>query len=68
MKISPLTTLVLAIAVGIAGAVAVVMFQSVVADVVGGLTALVALAMVIKSTLRLAGELEALDDSASRRL
>ena len=56
MHISPVTTLLLAIAVGVAGAVAVVIFGSVVADVVGGAIGLVALAVVTRTTLRLAGE------------
>ncbi len=68
MRISPLIILVLAIAVGIAGAVVVVILHSLVADVVGGVAVLVALAAVIKSTLRLTGELEAPDDRASRPL
>lgn len=68
MKISPLIILVLAIAVGIAGAVVVVIFHSVLADVVGVVAVLVALAAVIKSTLRLTGELEAPDEPASRPL
>jgi hypothetical protein len=38
-----------------------------VADVVGGFAALVALAVVIRSTFRLAGELGAPDDPASQR-
>jgi hypothetical protein len=64
---SPLTTLISAIAVGVAGAVVVVLIQSVVADVVGGFAALVALAVVIRSTFRLADELGAPDDPASQR-
>ena len=56
MHISPVTTLLLAIAVGVAGAVAVVIFGSVVADVVGGAIGLVALAVVTRTTIRLAGE------------
>lgn len=68
MKISPLIILVLAIAVGIAGAVVVVIFHSVLADVVGVVAVLVALAAVIKSTLRLTGELEAPDEPGSRPL
>jgi hypothetical protein len=56
MHSSPVTTLLLAIAVGVAGAVAVVIFQSVVADAVGGALGLAALAVVIRSAIQLAGE------------
>jgi hypothetical protein len=56
MHISPITILLVAIAVGVAGAVAVVIFDSVVADALGGAVGLVALAVVIRSTIQLAGE------------
>lgn len=56
MHVSPITILLLAIAVGVVGAVAVVIFDSVVADVLGGAIGLVALAVVIRSTIQLAGE------------
>jgi uncharacterized membrane protein len=56
MHISPITILLVAIAVGVAGAMAVVIFDSVVADALGGAVGLVALAVVIRSTIQLAGE------------
>jgi len=56
MHISAITILLVAIAVGVAGAVAVVTFDSVVADALGGAVGLVALAVVIRSTIQLAGE------------
>jgi hypothetical protein len=56
MHISPITILLLAIAVGVVGAVAVVAFDSVVADAIGGALGLLALAVVIRSTIQLAGE------------
>ena len=56
MHISAITILLVAIAVGVAGAVAVVVFDSVVADTLGGAVGLVALAVVIRSTIQLAGE------------
>jgi uncharacterized membrane protein len=56
MHISAITILLVAIAVGVAGAVAVVIFDSVVADALGGAVGLVALAVVIRSTIQLAGE------------
>ena len=64
MHISAVTILLLAIAVGVAGAVAVVVFDSVVADALGGAVGLVALAVVIRSTVQLAGEGPE-DDTAS---
>ena len=64
MHISAITILFLAIAVGVAGAVAVVIFDSVVADALGGAVGLVALAVVIRSTIQLAGEGPG-DDTAS---
>jgi hypothetical protein len=67
MHSSPVTDLLVAIAVGVAGAVGVVIFDSVVADVVGGVLGLGALAVVIRSTIRLAGE-SADDDTASHSL
>jgi len=56
MHISAITILLVAVAVGVAGAVAVVVFDSVVADALGGAVGLVALAVVIRSTIQLAGE------------
>ena len=64
MHISAITILLVAIAVGVAGAVAVVIFDSVVADALGGAVGLVALAVVIRSTIQLAGEGPE-DDTAS---
>jgi hypothetical protein len=64
MHISAITILLVAIAVGVAGAVAVVVFDSVVADALGGAVGLVALAVVIRSTIQLAGEGPE-DDTAS---
>jgi hypothetical protein len=55
MHISPITILLLAIAVGVVGAVGVVAFDSVVADAIGGALGLLALAVVIRSTIQLAG-------------
>ena len=63
---SPVKRLLLSIPVGIAGAVAVVIFQSVVADVLGGVVAIGALIAVISSTFRLAGDAGAPDDESSR--
>ncbi len=65
MNLSPFTTLFLAIAVGVAGAVAVVTFDSVVADAVGGALGLAALAVVTRSAIQLAGE-AADDETASQ--
>jgi hypothetical protein len=62
---SPLTTLFLAIPVGVAAAVAVVILDSVVADAFGGALALAALAVVVRSAIRLAGEYPS-DDTASQ--
>jgi hypothetical protein len=68
MRMSPVTTLFVATALGIAAAVAVVVFHSVVADVVGGVVALAALAAVIRAAIQLAGEFGAPpDDPVSRR-
>ena len=53
----PVKTLPLGIAVGVAGAAAVVILQTVVADVVGGALAIVALIAVTWSAIRLAGEM-----------
>jgi hypothetical protein len=53
---SSVRTLLLAIAFGDAGAVAVVAFHSVAADAVGGAVAICALVVVISSTIRLAGD------------
>lgn len=64
MHISAITILLVAIAVGVAGAVAVIVFDSVVADALGGAVGLVALAVVIRSTIQLAGEGPE-DDTAS---
>jgi hypothetical protein len=65
MHTSPITILFLAIAVGVVGAVAVVVFDSVVADVIGGALGLLALAVVIRSTIQLAGGEGPEDDTAS---
>jgi hypothetical protein len=67
MHASPITILLVAIPVGVAGAVAVVIFGSVVADAVGGALGLTALAAVIWSAIQLAGESPD-DDTASQRL
>jgi len=56
---SPARTLPLAIAVGVASAVAIVAFQSAVVDAVGGALAIAALIVVTRSAIRLAGEAEA---------
>ena len=64
MHTSPITILLLAIAVGVAGAVAVVIFDSVVADAVGGALGFAALAIVIRSAIQLAGDPG--DDTASQ--
>jgi hypothetical protein len=56
MHASPITILLAAIVVGTAGAVAVVIFDSVVADALGGAIGVVALAVVIRSTIQLAAE------------
>ena len=66
MHTSPITILLVAIAVGVAGAVAVVIFDSVVADAVGGALGLAALAVVIRSAIQLAGESPRDDDPASQ--
>jgi hypothetical protein len=63
MHTSPVTILLVAIAVGVAGAVAVVIFDSVVADAVAGALGLAALAVVIRSAIQLAGDPG--DDTAS---
>jgi hypothetical protein len=65
MHTSPITILFLAIAVGVVGAVAVVIFDSVVADAIGGALGLSALAVVIRSTIQLAGGEGPDDDIAS---
>ena len=59
---SPITTLLLAISVGVAGAVTVVIFQTLMADVVGGALAIVALFAVTWSAIRLAGDVGGPDD------
>jgi hypothetical protein len=56
---SPARTLPLAIPVGVAGAVAVVIFQNTLADALGGALASVALIAVTWSAIRLAREAEA---------
>jgi hypothetical protein len=63
---SPLTTLLLAIPVGVASAVAVVILDSVVADALCGALALAVLAVVVRSAIRLAGEYPSDDRTASR--
>jgi hypothetical protein len=65
MQLSPISAIVVAIAMGVAGAVAVVIFDSVIADAVGGALAVAALAVVIRSTIRLAGDVPG-DDTASQ--
>jgi hypothetical protein len=65
MNVSPFITLFLAIAVGVAGAVAVVIFDSIVADAAGGAIGLAALAVVTRSAIQLAGEVVD-DDTASQ--
>jgi hypothetical protein len=62
---SPLKTLPLGVAVGVAGAAAVVVFQSVVADAVGGALAIVALIAVTWSAIRLAGDIGAPHDEST---
>jgi hypothetical protein len=59
---SPVKTLLLSIAAGVAGAVAIVIFQSIAADVVGGALAIAALVAVIWSTIQLAGDVGTPDD------
>jgi hypothetical protein len=66
MHPSPVISLILASAIGVAGAVAVVICDAVLADVVGGAVALVALAVVTRSAIWLAGEGGAPDDTASQ--
>jgi hypothetical protein len=51
-------TLILSIPVGVAGAVAIVIFQSIAADVIGGALAIAALVVVTWSAIRLAGEID----------
>lgn len=63
---SPTKTL-LSIHVGVVGALAVVVFQSVVADALGGAIAIGALVAVISSTMRLAGDAGTPDDERSNR-
>jgi hypothetical protein len=53
---SPVKTLLLSIGFGVAGALAVVIFQSVAADAVGGAMAIAALVAVTWSVFQLAGE------------
>jgi hypothetical protein len=53
---TPVKTLLLGIPVGVAGAVAVVIFQTLAADVAGGAVAIAALIAVTWSAIRLAGE------------
>jgi hypothetical protein len=65
MQTSPVTNLLVAIVVGVAGAVAVVIFSSVIADVVGGAVALGALAVVTRSSIQMAGEGATQDDDTA---
>jgi hypothetical protein len=58
-------TMLLSIPVGVAGAVAIVIFQSIAADVVGGALAIAALIVVTRSAIQLAGELGGPDDEPS---
>jgi hypothetical protein len=62
---TPVKTLPLGIAVGVAGAAAVVIFQTVMADLVGGALAIVALIAVTWSAIRLAGEMGPPDDESA---
>jgi hypothetical protein len=64
---SPVKTLLVSIFVGVAGAVAVVVFQRVVADALGGAVAIAALIGVIWSTMRLAGDAGTTDDEPADR-
>jgi hypothetical protein len=64
MSLSPITILVCAIVVGVAGAVIVVIFDAVLADVVGGLLAFGALGAVTGSAIRLAGDAGGPEDDA----
>jgi hypothetical protein len=64
---SPTKTLLLSIHVGVAGALAVVVFQSVVADALGGEIAIAALVAVISSTMRLAGDAGTPDGEQANR-
>jgi hypothetical protein len=59
---TPYKTLLVSIAVGVAGAVAIVIFQSLAADVVGGAFAIAALIVVTWSVLRMAGDIGAPDE------
>jgi hypothetical protein len=59
---SPYKTLLLSIPVGVAGAVAIVIFQSIAADIVGGALAIAALIGVTWSAIRMAGEIGDPDD------
>jgi hypothetical protein len=65
MHPSPVTILLLAIALGVMGAATVVIFASVISDAVGGAVGLAALAVVIRSTIQLAGDAPG-DDAASQ--
>jgi hypothetical protein len=67
MQLTPISAIAVAIAVGVAGAVAVVIFDSVVADVVGGALGMAALAVVIRATIRLAGDVPAEDTASQHR-
>jgi divalent metal cation (Fe/Co/Zn/Cd) transporter len=67
MQMSPVTTLLLASAVGVAGAVAVVIFDSVIADVVAGAVAFAALAVVMRSAVQLAGGAATPDDDTASK-
>jgi hypothetical protein len=62
---SPTKTLPLAIILGVAGAVTVVVFQSTAADLVGGVVAIVALIAVTSSAIRLASEIEPTDEESA---
>jgi hypothetical protein len=53
---SPIRTLPLAIGLGVAGAIAVVIFHTLLTDVVGGVLGVVALIVVTWSAIQLAGE------------
>jgi hypothetical protein len=59
---SPVMTLLLSVGVGIASAVAVVIFHSIAADVAGGALAVAALVAVTWSAIRLAGDIGTPDD------
>jgi hypothetical protein len=62
---SPAKTLPIAIILGVAGAIAVVIFHTTAADLVGGVVAIVALIAVTSSAIRLASEIEPTDEESA---